>query len=178
MANLNFSISFSAYWAFLPPELNHKLGMFLPMASCLWLCHGMTDTLEFSNPWPGIKLWRERFGRAGARVRSAARTSLFHSLCWWFETKGRFGAWPAFALACSKPSYCCCCRCLPRSPRVPSIHPLLLPSSSQRQPASGAFCQGSGQNNVVWGVCLSWGHVGCFGSWLVMQPVLCAAFML
>lgn len=76
----------------------------------------MSDSLDFLKPWPCIKLWRQSVGLAGATVRSAARTSLFQSF-WRFESKGRFSAWPAFALACSRPSYCCCC-CLPGSPNV------------------------------------------------------------
>lgn len=99
-------------------------------ASCLWLCHRITDTVEFSNPWPGITFWKESFGQTGAGVRSASRTSLFHFL-WWHKSKGRLGAWPAFALACSRLGYCCCC--LPRKPWIlPSIHLCLqtLPKGS------------------------------------------------
>lgn len=60
----------------------------------------------------------------------------------------------------------CICTCMQRAqllllplsaqkPQCPSIHPFLLPNSSQRQHASGAFCQSPGRNNVVWvGVCV------------------------
>lgn len=181
----NLSISFFGKLGVSPPESNHELGMHVPsiMASCLWLCHRMTDTVEFffflfffPKSWPGIKLWRESFGHTGARVRSAAWTSLFHSL-WWLESKGRFSAWPAFALACSGPSYCCCC-CVPMKPQGPLHSSVLPPNSSQRQTASGAFCQSSRRNSVRRGACWSWGHFGCSGSWLVMQPVLRSAIML
>lgn len=54
----------------------------------------------------------------------------------------------------------CICTCMQRAqllllplsaqkPLCPSIHPSLLPNSSQRQHASGAFCQSSRRNNVV-----------------------------
>ena len=59
----------------------------------------------------------------------------------------------------------CICTCMQQAqllllllsaqePLCPSIHPFLPPNSSQRQPASGVFCQSSGRNNVVWGVCV------------------------
>lgn len=46
----------------------------------------------------------------------------------------------------------------PEAPVLPPIHPFLLPNSSQRQHASGAFCQIPGRNTVVWGgyVCVRW----------------------
>lgn len=37
------------------------------------------------------------------------------------------------------------------------------PDSSPRHPASGVFCQSSGRNNAVRGVCVG-GHFGCCGS--------------
>lgn len=150
------------------------------LVDCWWLpASGFaTEWLtasEFFKPWPGIKFWRESFGHAGARVRSAARTSLFQSL-WWLESEGRFGAWPAFALACSGPSYCCC-RCLPRSPCVPPFIHLCFQTLPKGSMPVVHFARALG--GTMWwrwveegGMCRSWGHFGCSGSWLVMQPVL------
>lgn len=120
MAHLNFSISFSGNGAFLLQSQTTSLACasWLTADGLLPLALPQNDwQTGFFKPWPGIKFWREPFGHAGARVRNAARTSLFQFL-WWLESKGRFSAWPAFALACSRPSYCCC-SCLPRSPCVP-----------------------------------------------------------
>lgn len=49
---LHFSISFSGNWAFLPPVKPlawHAHAGRLLTASCFWLCHRITDSLEFSN---------------------------------------------------------------------------------------------------------------------------------
>lgn len=147
------------------------------MASCLRLCHRMTDRAGVFKSRPGIKFWRESFGHAGARGRSTARTSLFQSL-WLLESKGRFGAWPAFALACCSPSYCCCC-CLPRSPCVPPFIHFCLQTLPKGSLPVMRFAKALGGTMRYGGVCVgSWGHFGCSGSWLVMQPVLRTALIM
>lgn len=135
------------------------------MASCLWLCHRMTDGLQFFKPWPGIKFWRESFGHAGATVRSAARTSLFQSL-WWLEREGRFGAWPAFALACSRPRYCCC-RCLPRSPCVPPFIHSCFQSLPKGSLPEVHFAKAWGGTMWWW-----WGALGvCVGAEVILAAL-------
>lgn len=66
VANLNFSVFRAS-----PPHsvLNRWLGIRTLVNSCwlpvFWLCHKMSDSLEFLKPWPCIKLvswscWRHR----------------------------------------------------------------------------------------------------------------------
>lgn len=150
------------------------------MASCLWLCHRMTDTVEFfflSNSDQALSC-------GGSHLVMLAPESevlpgqVSSTLCGGLKAKGRFSVWPAFALACSRPSYCCCC-CVPRNP--PSPPPFipfgLLTLPRGRVPVvrfAKALGGTVGDGERVW----SRGHSGCSGSWLVMQPVLRWALML
>lgn len=124
------------------------------------------------KPWPGIKLWRESFGRAGARVRSAARTSLFQAL-WWLESRGGSVRDLHLHLHAAGLGYCCR-HCPPRSPCVsPFIRPRYQSLPKGRMPvvhlarALGEQC-GPGGRCVCW----NWGDFGCSGSWPHRQPAL------
>lgn len=85
----------------------------LQTASCLWLRPRITDRPEFSS---FQTLTRHQTGHAGARVRSAARTSLFQAL-WRLESRGGSVRDLHLHLHAAGPGYCCR-SCLPRSPCV------------------------------------------------------------
>lgn len=145
----------------------------LQTASCLWLRPRITDRPEFSSfqtqtrpqTLEGViwSCWRQS-------PKCCPDKSLPGSLVAWKQ--GRFGAWPAFALACSR-SRLLLLLLSTQKPLCLSIQAFLLPKSSQRQNASGSFGLSPGRTVWPWrGVCWNRGDLGCSGSWPHRQPVL------
>lgn len=121
------------------------------MASCLWLCHRMTDRLEFSNPDQALSSGGSHLVMLAPEsevLPGQVSSSLFGGL----KARGGSVRDLHLHLHAAGPATVAAVVC-PEAP-VSSIHPFQPPNSSQRQPASRAFCQSSARNNVVWGECV------------------------
>lgn len=141
------------------------------MAYCLWLCHRMTDRLDFSNPDQALSSGGSHLVMLAPQsevLPGQVSSSLFGGL----KAMGGsvrdlhlhlHAAGPATVAAVVSPE-------APVSLYSSISVPKLFPKAScQRCILPKLWEEQCGKGSVCW----IWGHFGCSGSWLVMQPVLC-----
>lgn len=158
MANLNPGISFSGNWAFLLPRVKprawHAHAGRLLMASCLWLCHRMTDSPEFSNPDQALSSGGSHLVMLapGSEVLPGqVSSSLFGGL----KARGGSVRDLHLHLHAAGPATVAAVVC-PRSPCVPPFIHLCFQALPKGSLPAVRFAKAPGRNNAVRGGSVRW----------------------